>query len=140
MNSGNSGRVVAAGSVAAFLLVAAFGNQWPWEDLLKKSAVDGDSSWHPLTWLNTPHWVVDTSGAFAYLEGKAVAGYPVGVAVLLATVVAVLKLASRRPGFNPFISGWFSLMLGGALHRVTSYMFSGNGSITAGIAEASGRR
>ncbi|MCF2526947.1 hypothetical protein [Yinghuangia soli] len=133
MEARSSGRVVAAGSVAAFLLVAAFGNQWLWEDLLKKSAVDEDSSWHILSWLNTPHWVVDKSGTFAYLEGTAVAGYLAGVLVLLATVALVLASASRRGGFNPFISGWYAMMLGGALCSVTSYMFSGAGAVTAGV-------
>ncbi|MEU8138007.1 hypothetical protein [Streptodolium elevatio] len=139
MDSRNSGRFVAAGVVAALLLVVGFGNQWLWEDLLTKDLTDDDSASHVLMWLNTPHWIVDKSGPFARFAGADVAACLVGVGALLATVAVVLVSASRRRGFNPLISGWFSLVAGGAAYSVTSYLVSGMPSGTAGGASADER-
>lgn len=125
MDSRNSGRFVVAGVAAALLLVVAFGNQWLWEDLLGKDLADDDSASHVLMWLNTPHWIVDKSGPFARFEGADVTGCLVGVAALLGTVAVVLVSATRRRDFNPLISGWFSLVAGGAAYCVSSYLVSG---------------
>ncbi|NUU25349.1 MAG: hypothetical protein HOV68_28170 [Streptomycetaceae bacterium] len=119
-------RVVVAGFLAALLLVLAFGNQWLWEDLIKKGErLDPNSSSHFLAWLNTPHWVVDTSGVFAGFAGQDVAAGLFGVAALLVAVAAVLGSAVRRAGFNPFISGWFALVVGGAAYGLTGYLIAG---------------
>ncbi|WP_436778105.1 hypothetical protein [Yinghuangia sp. YIM S09857] len=125
MDSRNSGRFVVAGVAAALLLVVAFGNQWLWEDLLGKDLADDDSASHVLMWLNTPHWIVDRSGPFARFEAADVTGCLVGVAALLGTVAVVLLSATRRRDFNPLISGWFSLVAGGAAYCVSNYLVSG---------------
>ncbi|MCF2531683.1 hypothetical protein [Yinghuangia soli] len=129
MDTGTARRVVWAGTVASFLLVAGFGNQWVWEHLLEQEDVGENSGYHILGWLNVPHFVLDKSGPFEGLEGKFVAGYLIGAAILVVTVGAVLALA-RSSAASPFVIGWFSLVAGGAVCVLTSYLITGGFGVT----------
>lgn len=126
MNTGQSRRTVWAGTITAFLLVAGFGNQWLWKEILKKEDVGDNSGWHILAWLNTPHWVIDKSDYFEHFDSEYIAGGIVGAIALVITVLVVLAAAARRTDFNAFIAGWFSLVLGGGVYGITSYLISGS--------------
>ncbi|MYW03987.1 hypothetical protein [Streptomyces sp. SID3343] len=135
-----SRRVVVAGTATTLLLVGAFGNQWLSEDLLTR-APDDEGAEAVLARLSMPHWVIDKSGVFSDVESAYVAGCLLGVAALLVTVALVLRVASRRNGFNPFISGWFSLVLGGAAYMFTAYLVAGGAGhfvVVRGLADSSG--
>lgn len=119
-----------AGTVAALVLVIAFGNQWLWEEILKKRNPGDNSGWHILQWLGTPHWVIDTSGFYEDLPDKNVTGYLVGVLVLLVVVAFVIAGATRRAYANAFISGWFSLVAGGAAYNLAAYLIIGGPDAT----------
>lgn len=143
MDTGRARRTVWAGTITAFLLVAAFGNQWLWKELIEQVDDGGlgeNSGWHIINWLNTPHWVVDTSGIFEGLEAKYVAGYLVGVAALLLAVAVVIGSAASRDGFPAFVTGWFSLVAGGAACTLVSYLISGSGpGVSAFVGEGDDR-
>lgn len=118
-----------AGTVAALVLVIAFGNQWLWEELLKKDDPGDNSGWHILSWLSVPHWVIDKSGFFEEMPGKNIAGFLVGVLALLVVVAFVLGASTRRGYANPFISGWFSLVAGGAAYNIVAYLIIGDSGL-----------
>lgn len=120
-----------AGTVAALVLVIAFGNQWLWEEILKKDDPGDNSGWHILQWLNTPHWVIDKSGFFEELPGKNVAGGLVGVLALLVVVAFVIGTAVRRAYANAFLAGWFSLVAGGAAYNLVAYLITGSLAVSA---------
>lgn len=140
MNTGNSRRAVWAGTFTALVLVIAFGNQWLWEEILKKRHVGDNSGWHILNWLSTPHWVIDKSGVFQDLEGKYVAAFLVGVLALLVTVAVTIGAAAARPGFSPFVTGWFALVAGGGAYGIVSYLIGGGNTTVTLIGAANDER
>ncbi|WP_436775677.1 hypothetical protein [Yinghuangia sp. YIM S09857] len=134
MNTGIARRAVWAGTIAAFLLVAGFGNQWLWEEIFEHRDAGPNSGWQILDWLATPLWIVDTGGIFEGIDDDRVIGGLLGAVGLIVTVGLVIGAAARRDGFPAFLTGWFSLVAGGAVYTFVNYLVSGGGPGTTSFA------
>ncbi|MDI2127356.1 hypothetical protein [Yinghuangia seranimata] len=126
MDTGQTRRAAVAGTLTAFLLVAGLGNQWLYDKLLDHYDSGKNSGWQLVARISFPHWIVDKSDKFENVQGKVMAGMLVGAILLVVAVGVVIAIAARRPGFNTFISGWFALVIGGAVYGVTYLTIAGD--------------
>ncbi|WP_406296292.1 hypothetical protein OG948_12695 [Embleya sp. NBC_00888] len=130
MRPGATKRIAISGTVVAFLIVAGLGNQWVFKESWGESSDSGKWYMVLLRIIGHPLWIADKGELgdefrVSFTTKDVTAGY-VGIAVLFVVVAAVLALGARglgerAGGFMAFVLGWFSLVLGGALHSLTVF-------------------